>query len=190
MSKNGNKIKKGEKRRRREARERRLPRNYIRCELLPETPFSVEWPPPRPSYTETLSKVKLPFGKKMKTPRQWPQLQGRLLPGNAAPSPRVLAGDTDPAGPAWLPSRTARGRTGADRRQSQVQGGGRHAALARAPASDLFPPPPPTPSLWGAAGPWGSLQTRSWGLCCRALNRASRFPVWGTSWRFCILEKK
>ena len=35
-------------------------------------------------------------------------------------------------------------------RQSQVHSRGQHAALARAPASDLFPPPPPTPSLWGA----------------------------------------
>ena len=41
-------------------------------------------------------------------------------------------------------------RVRVDRRQSQVQGGGQQAALARAPASDLFPPPPPTPILWGA----------------------------------------
>lgn len=149
MSKNGNKIKKGEKRRRREARERRPPRNYIRCELLPETPFSAEWPPPRPSYTETLSKVKLPFGKKMKTPRQWPQLQGRLLPGNAAPSPRVLAGDTDPAGPAWLPSRTARGRTGG-RARSKVAGGTRlWPGPRRRISSHLHSPPQASGGLQG-----------------------------------------
>ena len=158
MSKNGNKIKKGEKRRRREARERRPPQNCIRCELLPETPSSAEWPPPRPSHTETLSKAKLPFEKKMRAPRQWPQRPGRLLPGNAAPPPPgSLPGTRTPQARPGSPD-GERGRTGGRARSTAAGSTRLWPGPRRRISSHLHPPPR---ASGGPAGPWGSLQTHS-----------------------------
>lgn len=187
MSKNGNKIKKGEKRRRREARERRPPRNCIRCELLPETPSSAEWPPPRPSHTETLSKAKLPFEKKMRAPRQWPQRPGRLLPGNAAPPPPgSLPGTRTPQARPGSPDGQSAGGPEAEPgpRRRAAGGSGQGPGVGSLPTSTSHPEP-----LGGLQGP-GDLCRHTAGGCGTALNPAARFPVWGTSWRLCILEKK
>ena len=111
--------------------------------------------------------------------------------GTPCPHPGSLLGTRVPQAQPGSPDAQCM----ADQRQSQVQGGGQHAALARAGIGSL-PTCPPTPRpparkpLWGLQGPGESLQTQSWGVCCRALNPPSRFLVWGTSWWFCILEKK
>ena len=132
MSENGNKIK-TEKKGRREAQERRPPRNYIRCDLLPETPFSAELPPPA-----------------LRALRRFQRLNFRLEKNEDSSSVASAAGDAAswecgtahhcPTPPGSLPGtwvpQAQPGSPDAQRvagqRQSQVQGGGQHVALGRA----------------------------------------------------------
>ena len=182
MSENGNKIK-TEKKGRREARERRPPRNYIRCDLLPETPFSAELPPPA-----------------LRALRRFQRLNFRLEKNEDSSSVASAAGDAA----SWecgtahhcpTPQGPCRGH-GSHRPSLALlmHSAWRARGRARSKVAD---------STWLWAGPGdGSLPTcracrapgisadTELGACCRALDPASRFLVWGTSWQFCILEAK
>lgn len=180
MSENGNKIK-TEKKGEGERLGSGVRPETTSGDLLPETPFSTELPPPAPHALRRFQRLNFRLEKNEDSSSV------ASAAGDAASWERGTAPHHHPGSlpGTWVPQAQPGSpdiQRVAGQRQSQVQGVDSTRLWAGPGVGSL-------PTCRACRAPGISADTEL-GACCRALDPASRFPVWGTSWQFCILETK